>query len=132
MASRSKRTAAPPLEWRGHLDAVDDAGDRRASVTRDEAGWLIVVHGQAVNDEGTSYSWSRQELGDDGHPVRHELLEDALALAGELAERFEREHLEAEEIRRVEEPKARAAAIAEAERLAAELADAEGAEGPTV
>lgn len=125
---RSK-TAAPQLgvvagrlelDWRGHLDADDASGARRVSVARDETGWLLVVHGQAVNDDGTAYSWSRQEIGADGHPVRHGQLEDALALAGELVERFDAEHEESEAVRRVEEAEARRVV----EQAAAAAADA--------
>lgn len=93
----------PELDWSGQLEARGADGVRRCTVARDDAGWLLVVHGAAVNDEGTSYEWSRQELDAVGHPVRHADLEDALALVDELVAQFDDEHASAEEQRRLDE-----------------------------
>lgn len=69
----------------------------------DGDGWRVVVHGTGVNDDGVAYTWQRQDLGRDGHPVLHASLDDALAGAGGLVPRFEEEHAAADERRRTEE-----------------------------
>lgn len=146
MAAGSKKAAPrrgtagrPELAWRGQLEGLDEDGVRRCTIALDDAGWYVVVHGVGVNDEGGRYEWSRQELGDDGHPVRHSSMPVAANLADRLIDQFDVEHEEMDALRRVEEAEARRVAEqardeaeAEAARVAAEAADAEGSEEPTV
>jgi hypothetical protein len=116
-----------PLAWRGKLEGVDDAGEVRCVLERDEAGWIVVVRGVAVNDAGQRYEWLRQNLVD-GQPAVHTTPEDALVAAAELVPQFAIEHEAAEAERRTAEADTAAQVKAEAETAA--LAQAEEAAAP--
>lgn len=119
------------LEWKvstGQLEGFDpDTLEHRCSITSTPDGWLLVIHGSALNDEGTAYQWSRQELDQAGAPVLQASVGEARARAEQLAPEYVATHEASEAERRKQDAKAnltaqRSAVSQELDRVDAELA----------
>src|SRR5690349_23887326 len=76
------------MEWHvseGQLDGFDpETLEHRATVSKTDAGWVLAVHGTAVNEAGDPYQWSRLERDAHGAAVVHATVGEARARAETL------------------------------------------------
>jgi hypothetical protein len=76
------------MEWHvseGQLDGFDpETLEHRATISKSADGWVLAVHGTAVNDAGDPYQWSRLERDAAGGIVVHATVGAARARAETL------------------------------------------------
>lgn len=76
------------MEWHvseRQLDGFDpETLEHRATISKTPDGWVLVVHGTAVNEAGDPYQWSRLERDPAGNVVTHPTVGEARARAETL------------------------------------------------
>jgi len=88
------------MEWHvseGQLDGFDpETLQHRATVSKTDDGWVLAIHGTAVNEAGDPYQWSRLERDAAGAVVAHATVGEARARAETLGPQVVAEYAAAE------------------------------------